>query len=83
MVMAPALDAISTDTSKLIFLRDSWVASDVFSLLLVTRVAIASLEIFDIIYRLNVGIQILSYLLLILSLHLHLNCNFKSFFWRY
>ena len=83
MIMARTLSTISTNVGVLVVLWNSWIASQVFSLLLVVRVAIASLEVDNDIYWLSVSVYVLIDLLLNLSSHLHVDCNFKSFFWRH
>ena len=45
MTLTPALTTISANACVLIALWGSWIASKVFSLLLVVRGAVASLEI--------------------------------------
>ena len=48
--MTPALTTFRANAGVLIVLVDSWIASKVFSLLLVVRGAVMSLEIVDIIF---------------------------------
>ena len=81
VVMDPALTTISVNASILVVLGNSWVASEIFTRLLVVRVTIAALKIIDSIKRLSSSIPVLTCFLFVLRPHFHAYCHLESFRW--
>ena len=61
LVMTPALSTISANAIILIVLRDGWVASEISAMLLVIRVAVASLKIVNSFNRLRRSVLVLNF----------------------